>query len=444
MKNLFFPIIVGILYASGSSAQNQDLIQKMEISMLKKQQDSVIYFANSILKLDSTKWLPHYYLGKVYQEKHAYFEAINHFERANYLDSANSAVENALADSYDFIGKDEDAIQIYYNQYLRDTLKLEPIVKLANIFRKKGEFGSSIHYYQKANAFEPTNFYYYKQLAYCYDKINIPQGAIMGYKVALDLNPYDLSMYIQLANILNSERDFKSSIKICKQGLSYFNDEVQLLKLKSYAHYLNREFDSSIVGFNKLINLGDSSYFNLKYQGLSYFEKRAFNESAKSLNSAVDINDKDAETYFYLGSAYGRIGESVLGLRYLNKSQKLLEPLPRELSNIFSELAFIYQDQEKYQLALDHLKKAYKYNSSPLLSFKMAQLYDYFLDNKKMAINYYEGYLIMTNSPDSLMQESSRRIESFYADSAMISNANNRIRILKEEQFFEDGKKEKD
>lgn len=423
-------------------AQQDSVIFKVELFLLKNQYDSALNATDKFLEVDSLNWRIHYYRGKALQSKFNYFEAIESFEKANMIDSANQVIENALAYNYDFIGKDEEAISIYYNQYLRDTIALEPMVNLANIFRKKREYGSAIFYYQKAIELDLENFYYYKQLAYCYDKINIPDGAIAYYNVALQMNPYDLSMYVQLANILNSSRNFKSALQVCEQGLSYFKDEPQLLKLRAYAHYLNKDFDSSIVSFNQLLEKGDTSFFNLKYRGLSLFEKKEFESAIKDLSKANEINKKDAELTFYLGSALGRADKALEGLLYLHRSKSLLSPMPDELSNIYSEMAFIYQQQEKYQKSLDYLKLAYKAKADPILSFKMAQLYDYFLDQKKLAVDYYDGYLTMTNLPDTLISDSSYVIEnSFTRNEKIKEHAVDRIRVIKEELFFEDGNK---
>lgn len=438
IKKYIFSIL--ICFPTLVFSQNRDLQKQLEISVLRGDYDTSIVIAKSLLESDTTNWETYFYLGKSYQSKYKYFDAIKYFEKADKLDTSNTVIENALAASYDYIGKDEDAINIYYNQYLRDTLALDPIVNLANIFRKKKEFGSAIYYYQKANAIDPTNFYYFKQLAYCYDKINVVDGAIFSYQIAIQLNPYDLSMYVQLANLLNTQRDFTSAIDICNNGLNNFKDNSQLLKLRSYAYYLGRNFDSSITGFNKLLELGDSSFFNLKFQGLAFFEKKEFEKTIHNLSLAKENDNKDPETFFYLGSAMGRSGNYKDGMFNLNKSLSLLEPSPKEVSNIFSEMAFIFQEEKKYELALEHLKAAYKYNSDPLLSFKMAQLYDV-LGNKKLAINYYDGFLIMVNppEPDEIKIETDLPPTT---DQAMIDHAKTRIRILKEELFFEETKKE--
>ncbi len=429
---------MGVFASINAFSQKQELIQNLELKVLKTQYDSAIIIANQILKTDSANWQVYYYLGKSNQAKYKYFDALKYFEKANELDSANSVIENALASTYDFIGKDENAIQIYYSQYLRDTTKIEPIINLANTFRKSGEYGSAIHYYQKASAIDPENFYYYKQQAYCTSKINLPQPAIYVYEIALMLNPYDLGMYRQLANLQNSERFFLDAINTCNKGLKNYPNDDQLMKIKAYAQYLNKDFDSSIVGLKKLLELGDTSYFNLKYLGFSYFEKKFFVDAIKNLEIAREFDDTDAEVCFFLGSAYGRSNVGKEGILNLNRSLSLIAPSPIQLSNIYSEIAYIFRNQGKYELALDNLKLAYKSNASPILSFKMGQLYDYYLDNKKLAIDCYDAYLTMANTPDSL--SGGNLIDSFTADPRVVENAKERIKLLNEDLFFEQAK----
>lgn len=175
---------------------------------------------------------------------------------------------------------------------------------------------------------------------------------------------------------------------------------------------------------------------------MAFFEKREFDKAIQNLKLAEEINKNDAEVCFYLGSALGRTGNSKEGLYYLNRSLRILNPPPNELSNIYSEMALIFKNQEKHETSLEYLRLAYKNNATPLLSFKMAQLYDYHLNNKKLAIDYYESYLTMSNTSDSLMLESGVGDRSFYIDSAVVQNAKDRIRILNEELFFESSKKE--
>lgn len=432
---------LGIVFTLNVYSQNT--IQDLELKVLKAQYDSVIILADQILEEDSFNWQAYYYLGKSYQAKYKYFDALDALELAFRLDSGNMIIENTLAATYDAIGKDEDAINIYYDQYTRDTTEIGPIVNLANIFRKKREYGSAVFYYRKASEIDPQNFYYYKQQGYCISKMNMPvTPAIYAYETAIKLNPYDVGMYHQLSNLYNSARYFVDAINASDRGLLNFNDDKQLLKIKAYAYYLNKEFDSSIVVFNKLLELGDSSFFNFKYKGFVYFEKKQFVNSINELEKAFELDKNDAEVCFYLGSALGRSGNSKDGLYYLNESKRLISPLPKELYNIHSEMANAYLNQGEYDLSLKYLKLAYKNRAIPILSFKMGQLYDYYLDDKKMAIDCYEAYITLANVPDSAELQQGDSDKSFFADPKVLENSEQRIRILKEELFFENAKKE--
>jgi len=435
MKKLII-LAIGIVVSFNLISQERDLIKDLKIKVLESQYDSAIVLANYIIKEDSLNSIAYYFKGKSLLGKHKYFDALKSFEVANLLDSANATTEVALAATYDIIGKDENAIQIYYNQYLRDTNNIGPIVNLANVFRKSREYGSAIHYYQKATFIDPENFYYYKQQGYCASKINMNVPAMYAYESAIMFNPYDLGTYQQLANLYNSERYFNDAISTCNKGLRKYQDDTKLLKIKAYANYLNRDFDSSIVQFNYLLEQGDTTYFNLKYRGFSYFEKKEFVNAIQDLAYAFEIDGDDPELSFYLGSALARSNQNKEGIDYLNKSLKLLSPSPSELSNIYSEMANAYLNQKRYKESLGQLKLAYRNDAKPILSFKMGQLYDYYLDNKKLAIDCYEGYLTMSNDSDSIQGEG-KLINSFKADSAVVENANERIRILKEELFFE-------
>ena len=67
----------------------------------------------------------------------------------------------------------------------------------------------------------------------------------------------------------------------------------------------------------------------------------------------------------------------------------------------------------------------------------MAQLYDNYLSNKKLAMNYYDGYLTMLKEirTDSLGVSGNNAINSQYQEIAK-----QRIQILTEELFFESAK----
>ncbi len=439
MRQLLF--ILACLYSFQVFSQNENKYLQLELAILNEQYDSAIYYADQMLSEDSLDWKVYYYKGKSYLAINKYFEALENFQKANEIDTANFLIENSLAQIFDFTGQKEKAINIYFDQYLRDTTRIEPIENLAGIFRRINEHASAIHYYQKAIAIDRTNFNYFKQLGYCLKQINLKQPAILCYQNALSLNPYDLAVYKQLANLQNAEKFFDQAITTCKKGLSEYTDDLNLKKLLAYSHYLNKDLDRAVHIFNEVIAIGDTSFFNLKYLGLSYFEMEEFEKAADILLQSTKIVNDDPEVYFILGSAYGRSGNHEKGIDNLNRSLKILEPPAKELSTIYEEFAGIYTDMGKYNVSIEHLKLAYRYDAKPILSFKMAQLYDLHIKDKKLAITYYDGYLTLTNRNDSIGTELEKESDAYQKN--LIKYIEKRTQALKEELFFETEQKVK-
>ncbi|MDY6801927.1 MAG: hypothetical protein SVU94_12000 [Bacteroidota bacterium] len=433
MRHLLF--IFACLYSFQVFSQDAGKYYQLELAIINAQYDSAIYFANQLLDKDSLDWKAHYYKGKSNLALNKYFEALENFQKANEIDSANYLIENSMAKIFDFTGQKEKAINIYYDQYLRDTNRLAPIENLAEIFRRSGEYSPAIHYYQKAIAINSTNFNYFKQLGYCLKQINLNQPAIYSYQNALLLNPYDLVSYKRLANLQNTEKLFDQAINTCQTGLKYYPEDIMLQKLLGYGYYLNKELDTAAIIFNEVIAKGDTSFFSLKYLGLTYFEMQQFEKAADILLQSVNIIDDDAEVLFFLGSAYGRYGEYNKGELYLNRALQVMEPPAKQVASIYEEFAYLYREMGKYELSVKYLKMAYRNSANPILSFKMGQLYDLYLDDKKLAIDYYDGYLTMANVNDSVQTD----IVPLNTDEKELKEyVKNRIRQLEEEMFFED------
>jgi len=175
---------------------------------------------------------------------------------------------------------------------------------------------------------------------------------------------------------------------------------------------------------------------------MSYYDKEDYYNAIINLKEARSYDKKDAELTFFFGSAYGRTGAYDEGWNYLNMTEYLLSPAPEKLSEIYSEMASILLSEGNYELSLEHLKMAYKKNATPILSYKMAQLYDHYLNNKKLAIDCYDAYLTMVNMPDSVEINFGGADKSFFLDPQLIESAKQRISVLQEELFFEQGKKE--
>jgi tetratricopeptide (TPR) repeat protein len=78
------------------------------------------------------------------------------------------------------------------------------------------------------------------------------------------------------------------------------------------------------------------------------------------------------------------------------------------------ELAEIYTDLDQYDNALEAYDRSLSYDAlDSFIFYKMAQVYDYYLGSKEMAIKYYEKYLAENSAdmrPDNAKDPDSERL----------------------------------
>ena len=110
----------------------------------------------------------------------------------------------------------------------------------------------------------------------------------------------------------------------------------------------------------------------------------------------------------------------------------LLNPSDKDLADIYSEIAEGYIVKEQYENAVKYLRMAYKKDTRAIFSFKLANIYDRYLHDKELAISYYEGYIDLRASGDGKNDESAA-----WTNETLPQIASKRIKILKEDMFFE-------
>jgi tetratricopeptide (TPR) repeat protein len=287
--------------------------------------------------------------------------------------------------------------------------------------------------YQKLANQDSLNYYYQKKLGDCYFRYQQNKKALNAFWTAHTLNPNDLSVYTRLANLFVREKAYSETIQIVRKGLKKDSTVGDFYSLLGFANFRMKHYDSAFIFFAKAIELGDSTKFNYKYAGLSRYDSQDFKKAARFLLLAFEKDSTDVQVVFYLGSAMGRGGREKEGLDYLFKAYDLIQPDKESLLDINKELARTYNMLEKPKQALFYYKQAYKVKPEPELAFQMAYIYDHSLANKKMALNYYEGFLTMLPEKDTL--EGNNMIEQGFQIS-LAEIASQRIKAIKEEFFW--------
>jgi tetratricopeptide (TPR) repeat protein len=364
-------------------------------------------------------------------QQYKYLPAARCYQKAVSLADDNLLYWHQLAGMEVKTGKPEEAIRIYKQYLLKDSLKASYGGELAGLYLKQRRYREALKMYDTLLVLKPKNYYFHKQAAICYDRMQSPKHARVHYRKAIALNPADLQLYSRLANSYIREREFEQAQLVAQMGLEQAPEDVGLNKSLAYSLYLGHQFDASINRFGRVLRLGDTSQFTRKYFGLALYEDQQFDTAAYWLNEAALWKGDDLEAVFFAGSAMVRAGQPKPGIMWLWQALQMLTPPNKELAEIYSEIAEGYIVMESYEQAANFYKQAYGKHSKAIFSYKLATLYDRHLDNPKLAKSYYNGYLRLL--PDDVPMQDTLSAE---ADRSLPQIARQRIKKLDEALFF--------
>jgi tetratricopeptide (TPR) repeat protein len=246
------------------------------------------------------------------------------------------------------------------------------------------------------------------------------------------LNPADAYLTHQITNIYLKRKDLENAIFHIQNGFVYDTNNLELLKLRGYVWLLSGRYDRAIWDLERAFEIDSTSLFTNKYLGLSYHEEKLFGPSREALYRAWQLDSTDAETAYFLGSAcrWSRFEED--GVRFYRKSIELQQPDPKEIKNVYLQLAELYKVLHRFDEALEAYREALMNDPADnVIYFKIAQMYDRNLDQKKTAIIYYEKYLDGEVTDHQLFDSSDGNSQ------ALRPYVEKRIQDLREDLFFE-------
>jgi tetratricopeptide (TPR) repeat protein len=362
-----------------------------------------------------------------------YQQAIVYYEILYREDSSDTKNVIELADCYQSLGDYKMAQKLYFR-----TLKLNPvndylIQQLANSYYMDDNFEQAKKYYLTAYATDST-FYLSKQLAKCYDILEIIDTAILYYRKSISLNPSDFQSSYRLANLYKQKEDYKKGISVTDTFLCRDSMNIKMLKLSGSLHFLDKNFTRSAERFEQCIALNDTSDLVNKYLGYSYFKIEKYEKAKDYLEKAYLRDTMNADLCYTLGLSCDYSIYKKLGIKYLSKTIDLVTPAPEFLSRIYQDLAAAYTGYYKYEEALESFLKGYELNpNDTLLIFKIASHYDNRIKDKNKALTYYQKFIEtrpIDRKPLPTMHVEGGIVVSYY------DYVERRMKEIKEELFW--------
>jgi len=205
--------------------------------------------------------------------------------------------------------------KIGHQPYVNKKRKVYNLIRLANLYRKKGDFSKAIEFYDKALKIDKRvpEIYYQRGKAY---------NGLKHYSLALK----DLSLAIELAPDISKYYEYRGGI------YGKIGDAARAIK-----------------NFNKAIELNPNSYISFYNRGLIYtFLRKELQRALSDFNEVIKLNPDHLYSYLIKGRIYEVTGKKKEAVdcykRFSNLSKK------KKIMEKYKKDAFINTDDPLRQI----------------------------------------------------------------------------------------------
>ncbi len=220
-------------------------------------------------------------------------------------------------------------------------------------------------------------------------------SALVYYQHALSLKPLNETVVSKAANILLADKQYDDVLSLTGDYLTFDPDNFTVLPIQGLAYYLKNEYDSSYVIFQHLEDMGVDNYPLHYYLGQCLWHTNVTYAAERELLKAWAIDSSDANLAWAIAAVktemYRPFEKQVKP--WLDKATDMIRPDSAFVSRIHHQYGTGYYGLERFDEAIAHYQKAYRYNPSNIQALSTIA-YCYERQKKyKQALEYYEKYL---------------------------------------------------
>ena len=326
------------------------------------------------------------------------FEALKHYQRAYDIAEAQDSVRFSMDDS--------DVTAKYVPE---DKIPREVRLKLANCHYKRANYRQTAELLKNMPEDSLTHEAF-RQLAFSYQKQGDTGSFIYWAEQLVNRYPMDAEVVAGLTLAYAKTNQPQKGI-VC--GMSYsLRDSTNILVNRALADawFMNRDFSAAGKLYDRLLELGDSTFNTLYSAGMTHSQTGNLERAYQCLQPALLLSQMQ-----HAGCAY-RLGVVCVdtkrfeeGLGYLHLATELLKPDTTSMRAITLSQGEAYYLTEHYAEAVEAWKRHLDYNPASIATYyNIACAYYYFLPDGKQAKTYLEKFLDAAReeaNPNQQLQE---------------------------------------
>jgi tetratricopeptide (TPR) repeat protein len=398
---------------------------------MNEQNEEALLLIRQCIGTDSVDYRLFLLQGKIYENLHQYRPAMVSYNYALKLNEDNPDSKSSLAALYLKTGQPAVSEKLYAQLVEANPEVSRWKIKHANTLQILGKHEQSLRLLRDVISKDSLNWEVHRDMGNCYFKLNIFDSAVLCFEKSLNIYPNSTSS-INLMKISIKQKDYIKAIETGYEAAQIDSTKVEIWENIGLAFFLMDLHPYSIKMFNKILELGDTTYTTANHLGYLYYATEDYAQAVKYLEIALKQQPDELGTMYLLAKSCELLTEFEKSISTVNSIRERVKQLDSLAVRAEIVRGNVFREQQHYEEAIKTYSAVLKADPSHTnLNITIAKIYDVNLQNKKEAINWYRRYLNKV-FPEWEIKEPKQKIHL---------QVKNRIEQLKTDLFYEEPEK---
>jgi tetratricopeptide (TPR) repeat protein len=372
------------------------------------------------------------------------------------------------------LNRTAEALAAWQALSAQDSLRTQPWVEQAECCKRLGKLSQAAALYQRASELQPHNTYFrqqhirvllaasqyeaardachewlqcdtlsptgYKLLGQTYEAMQDYVRAFASYNKAYNRDATDPQVVASIAGLFNDNQQYPNAAYVSEVFRRQVDStDVSVNRQYAKALFMQKQYRPAVLCYEDLLRQGDNSFTTLYYLGLSQYSNHEYAPSYATLLTAHQLNPNDVNVLYHLGRAASKSHRPDEAVDYIEEAIALSTPSDSLMARLYGGLADCYGIPSHWQERVEAFKMRYKYGRQETTLYAIASLYEQ-MNHPDEALAYFQKFTAELDRSQAHIQNPDAaqrtKLHSLYEDAVL------RIKRLKAEAFFREGKKE--